>query len=157
MASFVNAADVIASAVEIERRGHKFYQQAEQAAAGKEAKEFFAFMAGEELKHEKLFASMLERVGGLELPTGSTDQEYLAYVEATLDSHMLFTIGGIPANLDGRDPFIAALGFEKDTIVYFLAMLDLLPESEQHHVVQCIDEEKRHIVLIHNKRKALKK
>ncbi len=59
MASFVNAADIIASAVEIERRGHKFYQQAEQSAADKEAREFFAFMAGEELKHEKIFASML--------------------------------------------------------------------------------------------------
>lgn len=151
MASFVNAADVIAAAVEIERRGHKFYEKASQDADSAEARDFFAFMAKEELRHEQVFESMLKRVGGLDLPLDVSNKEYLAYVESSLDSHMLFNED---AAVPRGNPYYTALSFEKDTIIYFLAMMDLVPESERQQVIQCIDEEKGHMVLINDKRKA---
>ena len=45
MASFVNAADAVAAAVEIERRGHAFYLKVQDQASDPEDKNFFAFMA----------------------------------------------------------------------------------------------------------------
>ena len=151
MASFVNAADVIAAAVEIERRGHKFYENAAREAATPEAREFFEFMAKEELKHERIFESMQKRVGTPDLPFDVSNKEYLSYLEASLDSHMLFSED---QSIADKDPYRAAISFEKDTIVYFLAMLELVPESEKEHVIQCIAEEKGHMVLINDKRKA---
>lgn len=153
MASFVNAGDVVASAVEIEKRGHAFYEQAAAQAGGPELREFFEFMSDEEERHEEIFKAMLERLGGLELPTGADSAEYLEYVQASLDSHMLFT-GSVPEKI--RDPFPLALQLEKDTIFYFTAMLDLVPDAEKHYVRQCIDEEKKHILLLSKKRQVYK-
>lgn len=151
MASLINARDVLAAAVEIERRGHRFYLEAALAARDIPTVEFFKFMAEEEAKHEKIFAGMLERAGGLELPAGSDSGEYLAYVQASLDTHLLF-MGQMPSD---ADPFVQAARFEKDTIVYFLAMLDMVPDSEKQHVRHCIEEEKKHLLLISEKRNAI--
>lgn len=153
MASFVNAGDVVASAVEIEKRGHKFYENAAAGASKPEVKEFFRFMAGEELKHEHIFESMLGRVGGLELPTGAEAGEYLLYVQATLDSHLLFT-GEVKDYKS--EPFQMAIRLEKDTIIFFLAMLDMVPDSEKKYVQACMDEEKKHIALLKKKREEFK-
>lgn len=153
MASFVNAGDVASSAVEIEKRGHAFYEKARDAAEQPAVKEFFDFMAKEELKHEGIFKAMLKRLGGIDLPVGAQDDEYLSYVQASLDSHLLFT-GEVPAQI--TDPFPLALRFEKDTIFYFQAMLDLVPESEKPYVKECINEEKKHIILLSKKRQEFK-
>jgi rubrerythrin len=148
MARFVKVADVIAAAVEIENRGHAFYLRARDQAQPGGGREFFAFMAEEELKHREMFEAMLRRVEGLTLPAGASEEEYFAYVQASLDSHLLF-MEGAPV---GGDPYRIAMDFEKDTIVYFLSMLDLVPPSETKHVQRCIEEEKKHLLLIHRKR-----
>lgn len=153
MASFVNAGDVVAAAVEIEKRGHDFYEKARDGADSPEVRDFFAFMAQEEQKHEAIFKAMLARVGGLELPEGTTSAEYLSYVQASLDSHLLFT-GEVPEKIS--NPFPLATRFEKDTIFYFLALMDLVPASEKKYVQQCIDEEKKHIVMLRDKREEFK-
>ncbi len=146
MASFVNAADVISAAVEIERRGHAFYRQAAIAAAEQEDGDFFAFMAKEELRHEKIFEAMLQRAGGLPLPAGSTEPEYLEYVGLLLNSHSLF----MPEQQDllQKNPLMQAMYFEKDTILFFMAMRHMVPESEAAHVDACIKEEQSHLRLL---------
>ena len=153
MASFVNAGDVVAAAVEIEKRGHGFYLKAGAGAGSPEVKEFFTCMSGEEEKHEKMFKAMLDRLGGLNLPMGADSAEYLDYVQAALDSHLLFT-GEVPDKI--TDPFPLALRFEKDTIFYFYAMMDLVPESEKKYVKDCIEEEKKHILMLSKKRQTYK-
>lgn len=145
MGSLVKAADAVAAAIEIEKRGQAFYAEAENKAQLPAAKDFFAFMAKEEGRHKLIFEDMLKRLGGIDLPLDIQEQEYLDYVEATLDSHLLF-MAETPA-IEG-DPYQLALRFEKDTIIYFLAMVDLVPESEKKFVQECIEEEKRHIQMI---------
>jgi rubrerythrin len=152
MASFVNAADVLAAAVEIEHRGITFYKEQADRASNAEVKEFFTFLAAEEVKHEKIFDAMLKRIGGLDLPVSSSTQEYLDYVSSSLDSHMLFIKD--QAVVDNTNPYLLALRLEKDTIVYFLAMSDLVPESEKKQVQHCITEELHHIALIQQKKHA---
>lgn len=148
MASFVNAADAVAAAVEIERRGHSFYKGVEEKAASLEDKEFFAFMAGEEQRHETVFEAMLKRIGGLPLPAGSTDQEYQQYVQGLLDSHTLF----VP-NLQERAlraPLHEAVQFEKDTLLFFLELERMVPDAEKESVRKCANEERKHIrMLLH--------
>lgn len=146
MASFVSAADAIAAAVEIERRGYDFYRSVEARATEAEDKKFFAFMAEEEQRHESLFAAMLERVGGLELPTGSDDAEYLAYVQGLLNSHYLFMAAQREDILE--NPLLTAMQFEKDTLVFFLELEHMVPASEKQYVRECADEERRHLRML---------
>ena len=152
MASFTNAADVIASAVEIERRGFAFYEQAAEAAETPEDKEFFTFMAKEEKRHEKIFEAMLQRAGGLELPAGSDEGEYLEYVDLLLNSHCLFMPGQREALQ--KDPLRQAMAFEKDTILFFTGMRHLVDPSEKKPIDACIEEEQRHLRLIAEHAKA---
>ncbi|MDR1242153.1 MAG: ferritin family protein [Deltaproteobacteria bacterium] len=156
MASFVNVADVLTAAVEIERRGRNFYESEAGKAGSGELKDFFTFLANEEVKHGKLFEEMLKRVGGLALPVNSSTPEYMAYVSAALDSHLLFVRENPGGGADsvGADPYLSALRMEKDTIVYFLAMSGLVPEVERKHIDACVEEEKRHMALIQEKRRA---
>ena len=146
MASFVNAADAVAAAIEIERRGHGFYKRVEEKAQSPDDREFFAFMAGEELRHEKIFEAMLERIGGLPLPAGSTDEEYQQYVKGLLDSHTLFVPGLEERALQA--PMHEAIQFEKDTLLFFMELENMVPDSEKAHVRRCADEERKHIRLI---------
>ncbi len=152
MASFTSAADVISSAVEIERRGFIFYQQAADAADQPEDKDFFTFMAKEEKRHEKIFEAMLKRAGGLELPAGSDEAEYLEYVDLLLDNHCLFLPDQQKALRE--NPLHQAMTLEKDTILFFLAMRRFVAPSEVPHIDECIEEEQRHIRLIAEHAKA---
>jgi len=146
MASFVNAADALAAAVEIERRGHAFYLKLVDRASSAQDKEFFTFMAQEELRHERVFAAMLERVGGLPLPAGSTDEEYQQYVRGLLDSHALFMPGSHERAL--KAPIHEAVQFEKDTLLFFTELERMMPEAEQAAVRRCSDEERKHIRML---------
>lgn len=152
MASFTNAADVIAAAVEIERRGFAFYERAAARAEQKEDKDFFLFMAKEEKRHEKIFQEMLARAGGLELPAGSSEAEYLEYVDLLLDNHCLFLADQQEALR--ANPFREAMNFEKDTILFFSAMRRLVAPSETGRIEACIEEEQRHLRLIAEHAKA---
>lgn len=155
MASFTNAADVLTAAVEIERRGFAFYRRAAESAVSPEDKEFFAFMAKEEQRHEKIFEDMLLRAGGLDLPASSSEGEYLEYVDLLLNSHCMF----LPGQLHGmnEDPLRQAIAFEKDTILFFSAMLRLVSPADRAQVEACIEEEQRHIRLLaeHGKARAM--
>ena len=150
MASFVNAADVLAVAVEIERRGYSFYQSLEARATSPQDKEFFAFMSQEEVRHEKVFASMLKRIGDIPLPAGSTSEEYQQYVRGLLDSHSLFMSSSQERAL--TIPLHAAVQFEKDTLLFFLELEHMVPKAEQAVVRQCADEERVHIRMLLNRK-----
>ncbi len=146
MASFVNAADIIAAAIEIERRGHDFYTRVQEKVESPKDKEFFAFMAEEEKRHEEIFLDMLMRIGGLRLPADSTDQEYLDYLTALLYHHSLF----VP-DLEQRMaemPLHTAMQCEKDTLIFFIEMEDLVPEAEKAHVRACANEERSHLKML---------
>ena len=132
MASFVNAADAVAAAVEIERRGHAFYTQVQEKASVPDDKDFFAFMAGEEKRHEGIFEAMLKRMGGLPLPAGSDDAEYLEYVQGLLDSHTLFMPDQEKRMLES--PLYQAMQFEQDTLIFFLELEKMVPDSDKHYV-----------------------
>ena len=146
MASFVKAADAVAAALEIERRGYAFYRKVQEKGTDPETKKFFGFMAEEEQRHESIFAEMLKRIGGLELPTGATDAEYLSYVQGLLDSHALF-LPGQEDEMVAR-PLQGAIRFEKDTLIFFVELEFMVPEAERAHVRRCADEERKHIRML---------
>jgi len=146
MASFVKAADAVAAALEIERRGYAFYRKVQEKATDQKTKDFFGFMAEEEHRHESIFAEMLKRIGGLELPAGATDEEYLSYVQGLLDSHALFLADQEREMI--AQPFLGALRFEKDTLIFFVELEAMVPDAERIHVRHCADEERKHIRML---------
>ena len=143
---FLNAADAITAAVEIERRGHVFYKTVAEKTQDQGYKEFFLRMAEEEKKHEATFAAMLQRVGQPELPAGSSEQEYLDYLNVLVDAQNLFAPDQKTEFLD--NPFKQAMRMEKDSLLFYMALENAVPESERKYIQACADEERKHIMAL---------
>jgi len=149
MAEFFKAAEVVAAAVEIEKRGQAFYRRLAQAAQSDEVKRFFEYFAAEEARHESVFRGLARQVSPVELPAWSTQDEYADYLRALLDSHTLFT-PGLAESLDDRGGDLAwalhlAMSFEKDSLLFFMEMISLVPQEQRVHVQRCIEEERLHM------------
>lgn len=148
MAVFFQAAEIAEAAVSIEQKGQTFYTRAAQAAKNPDAKDFFLFFAKEEARHEDIFQQLKDRLGKIELPAWSTSEEYSTYLQALIDSHSIFS-----PDLEKRlaeagseaEAIRLAMGFEKDTILFFMEMRELVPDSEKKFVLQCIEEERSHL------------
>ncbi|SHN65451.1 ferritin-like domain-containing protein [Desulfovibrio litoralis] len=152
MANFFKASEIANTACEIERKGQEFYRKAAEAANDEESRKFFAFFSVEETRHEKIFQDMVKRLGGVELPTDSNDEEYALYIKSLVDSHSIFdseTLASLEAEqLDVKKAVRKAMSFEKDTIVFFVEMKRLVPESEQKFIDECIEEERKHLRML---------
>ncbi|MEF2144763.1 MAG: ferritin family protein [Desulfovibrionaceae bacterium] len=152
MAEFFNATDVIRTAVRMEQRGRELYARAAASAVQPGVQHLFEHLAAEEERHEALFQAMAERVGPVQLPAWSTAPEYLDYLSALLDSHGLFsqeaseTAGGRADDLEGAVRL--ALRFEKDSMLFFKEMRELVPASEREAVDACIAEERSHALAL---------
>lgn len=152
MAGIFKATDILLAAQEVETRGEVFYNRLVETTTDAKLKDMFVFLAKEETRHKELFAKLYERVGQVELPAWAEEDEYVDYLKFLLDSHTLFRLG----DLDRLKQFMGtaeeaietAMGFEKDTILFFVEMHEFVPEGEKKYVKACIDEERSHLRLL---------
>ncbi len=149
MATFFHANEIAKIAVEIERKGRAFYLRVAEMATTERCRELFLFLAEEEGKHEAIFFSLMERLGKIELPAWSSQEEYGSYLQALIESHALFNSGLAEKNMgdagDEESAIRMAMSFEKDTLLFFIEMESLVPDSEKSAVRQCIEEERLHL------------
>ncbi|WP_243438708.1 ferritin-like domain-containing protein [Fundidesulfovibrio soli] len=148
MATFFKAADVAKAAVEIEKKGEAFYRHMAEQTKDEELRDLFIHLAGEEHKHELIFSNLLTRLGSVELPAWSTTEEYGEYIDALISSHTLFDSHSealMAGAGDAESGVRVALSFEKDTLLFFVELKELVPDSEKDAVQRCVDEERLHI------------
>lgn len=95
----------------------------------------FVFLAKEETKHKEIFRKLYEKVGDVELPAWAEEDEYVDYLKFLLDSHTLFRLGDVDhlknymgASLEAIE---TAMGFEKDTIMFFVEMHEFVPDGDK--------------------------
>ena len=152
MASFFKASEIANSACAIERKGQEFYRKLAEASADEETRKFFAYFSVEEARHETIFQTMVTRLGGVELPTGSDDEEYALYIQSLVEAHSIFdpeTMASLQGeDLDVKKAVRKAMSFEKDSIIFFMEMRNLVPESEKKFVDECIEEERVHLRML---------
>ncbi|MEW6002503.1 MAG: ferritin family protein [Nitrospirota bacterium] len=142
--------EVIEQAVQTEKLGYEFYtRMAIRFEENADLKKLFEALAGQELQHEKRFSGLKEKEGGEE-PEGW--DEVTQYLSAIVESEFFLGIGKpLPMLKEVKtteEAFNYALGFEKDTILYYLALRDGVKDKET--VDKIINEERGHIVWINN-------
>jgi rubrerythrin len=149
MANFFKANEIAKTAVEVERKGRAFYLRLEKAARAENIRDLFHFLAVEEARHEKIFQALLDRLGDVELPAWATNEEYAAYIRGLIESHALFSDSQVEKRMaameDEREAILMAMGFEKDTLLFFTEMETFVPDREKPVVRQCIQEERLHL------------
>lgn len=124
-----NADDVFEIAEQMERNGAAFYRGAAGRVTDPGHKALLAGLAEMEVEHEETFASMREELKGKEReptvfdPEGESER----YLRALADTRVFFEKRMDTSTMEGI--LLAAIQAEKDSIVFYLGMKDLVPRD----------------------------
>jgi len=148
MAIFTTA-EAIDIAMEIEKNGELFYHEVATKSAGSEVKALFEDLAAQERAHYRVFEKMLGDVRPAPgLPAAEYDQ-YEAYLQVALEN-ALFAGPDKALTLakqaeDRETALRAAMGFEKDTLLFFYDLREMVSEPDKASISNIIREEKTHL------------
>ena len=144
------AADVIEMALEIEKSGEVFYRAVTKKAKSPQVQALFEDLAEQEVHHYAAFQK-LSRTTWDDKPlmlTAEWDQ-YLMYLQATIES--AFFQGADKALAvaeqvaDEKEAVRMAMGFEKETLLFFHDLRDMVSDADKEVVLRIIAEEKSHL------------
>ncbi|MCL0081874.1 ferritin family protein [Dehalococcoidia bacterium] len=153
-----STSELINIAIDIERRGMAFYDVMSQSTENAEARDLFRHLGEMERQHVQIFRDMLGEAGKYQ-PSESDTEEYAAYLKALVDS-AVFTddliTSGMAANADSDiEALQLAIGAEKDAILFYYLMRDIMPPRTQPTVNKIIAEEKLHLRQLSEAKKRL--
>ena len=158
-----NAAEVFNVAVRIEENGAKFYRKAAQMQSDTENKQFLEQLAAMEDKHKSSFLKMSSGLTEAEKTQQVFDPEGEAerYLAAMADTH---GGEGSPSAADAltggetmEEILKTAIGLEKESILFYLGVKDLVPPKfGKDKVDAIIEEERRHVIQLSGFLKKLK-
>ncbi len=151
-----NLDEIFAMAEEIERNGARFYRRAAAVAGDAEAVKLFTELAAWEDGHERLFQRLRDALVGADEadptvydPTGDAE----LYLQAMAEQHVFRRDLDVDALVDGADGTSGilelALQFERDSILFFLGMKQVVPAHQgQDKVDRLIQEEMGHVAFL---------
>jgi rubrerythrin len=143
-----NITEVLEMAVQTEKLGFQFYtSMAEKFKNDAELVKLFTTLASKERNHEKTFSDLKDTVAR----SGAEPvewQEVSNYMRAFVESEFFLGKGKSLPSMDHlrtvKDAVRFAIGFEKETLLYFLGLRGIVREKEV--VDEVINEEKSHIM-----------
>jgi rubrerythrin len=141
--------EVIEMAVQIEKRGLEFFEAMTNSAASENVKKVFEFLAQEERNHIATFESLRNSEDRMQLQ-GPYNWEEVGQYFGTLIDNMVFpkVEEGDQLSQEINDEFTAihtAISIEKDNILFFREISDLVGERDKKLLAELVDEEKSHI------------
>ena len=152
-----NFDEVFEMAEQIERNGAMFYRRAAEKFSDSAAREKLLELAAMEERHEKTFAAIrAELTGGVRIEsTFDPENQAALYLQAIADGKV-FDIKKEPSNIlsEGEtleDILHIAIGLEKDSIVFYMGIKDVVPDKlGKEKIDVIIREEKGHVVELSN-------
>lgn len=149
MAIFTSS-ELIEVALGIERNGVAYYSSLAESATDASLKDTYNHLADMEREHIKIFQNMLDLAGKYQPPyAGEAAEEYEQYLKALIDS-TVFTDDKVARQMAQKaaspaEAIQLALGAEKDSILFYSEMRDLVPKQDRPSIDKIINEEKSHI------------
>jgi rubrerythrin len=148
MAPFT-AAQGLEMAMQIEQNGELFYTTIAGETSVTEVKELFEFLAAQERNHYKVFEKLLGRVAAGPQLVAPEQDEYALYLNAALDQALFSGPDKALAKArDAQDRETAvrtALGFEKDTLLFFYDLREMVGDADRETLTRIVNEEKAHV------------
>jgi rubrerythrin len=145
----LTAAEALKWALEIEKNGEAFYDAVAAKGVDPEVKALFEDLAAQERGHYQVFQKMLkEAKPDPDLSTVEYD-EYQTYLQVAL-AEALFAGPDKGLTLakqaqDRETALRAAMGFEKDTLLFFYDLREMVGQAERGAISDIILEEKTHL------------
>ena len=153
-----NADEILKMAEQIEKNGAAFYRECAGNVGDPAAVKLLQELAAMEDEHEKTFADIRSQLSAEERASTTFDPngEAVLYLKALADTKVFFEKTIDTSNME--EILKEAITAEKDSIVFYLGMKDLIPEDLGAYIVdEIIKEEMSHIRLLSRELVALKK
>ena len=143
-----SGSELINIAVGIERRGIAFYDIMTRSTKNAVARDVFQYLADMERQHIQIFQDMLAEADKYQIPETYAG-EYTAYLQALVDS-AVFTDDFVTSEMATKagsdiEALELAISAEKDSILFYYEMKDIMPQRAQPTVNKIIAEEKSHL------------
>lgn len=144
----LNISEVYQIAIKIEENGIKFYTTWSKKIKDKKLKDIFSALAYAEVEHKKIFEKMLKEIENYE-PKEAYPEEYFQYLRAYADG-LIFNFTEIQKKAKQIKSVSKALDFaidrEKDSILYYQEVKNILPQDQQKEIEKIINEERKHFL-----------
>ena len=159
-----NFDEVFEMAEQIERNGARFYRRAAEKFSGSAARDKLLELAAMEERHENTFAAIRAELAGSVHMESTFDPENQAalYLQAMADGKV-FNYKKNPSDILSEEKTLEdilhiAIGLEKDSIVFYLGIKDMVPDIiGKDNIDFIIKEEMGHIIDLNNQLNLLKK
>lgn len=148
-----NADEIFSMAEQIERNGARFYRTCAQN--NPTHKDLLLNLAQMEEQHEKTFKALHAEIAGRETePTAADpDQETAQYLEVLAGGYVFDVKKDPSETLRGNESFQEilriAIGLEKDSIVFYVGMKEMIRKASGREKLDwIIKEEMKHITML---------
>ena len=143
-----SGSELVNIAIGVEKRGIAFYDAMAMSTDEATARDIFQRLANMEREHARIFQSMLADADKYQI-TETYAGEYAAYLQALVDS-AVFTDDFITSELATRagsdvEALELAVNAEKDSILFYYEMKEIMPKPAQPTEDKIIAEEKTHL------------
>lgn len=149
--------EILEMAVQTEKLGYQFYAgMADRFKKDAGLVKLFTTLASEEKMHEKVFNDLKDTVAkkGLEPVEWEEVTNYMrAFVESEFFLGNTKSLSAMDYIKTVKDAVTFALGFEKETLLYFSELRRIVKEKEA--VDEVINEEKSHVVWLDQFKRSL--
>ncbi|MHA1265375.1 MAG: ferritin-like domain-containing protein [Candidatus Helarchaeota archaeon] len=153
-----NADEIFEVAIQLERNGQTFYRSAAKEITDSKQKELLLNLAAMEEEHEQTFIAMRNELTDAQKVSTVFDPEgeIASYLRSLADIRIFFKK---EINLTSLEEILkAAILAEKDSIVFYLGMKDVVPPKlGQAKIDSIIKEEMSHVRLLSRELTALHK
>lgn len=151
MANIFSGAEVVEIGIQIEKNGYDFYNTLAERTKSPKTEEMYRFLAGEEEKHIAVFQQILNTVQKYS-PPEAYPGEYFAYMNALAREH-IFTQENkgrqaAEQTTSDKQAIDLALGFEKDSIVFYEKMKEVVPQQDLKIIDALIRQEVEHVRIL---------
>jgi len=148
MSIVFSSSELINTAIGIERRGITFYDIMAKSTDNEEARAVFDALVMMEREHINIFQDMLGEADTHPSPE-SSEHEYSGYLQALIDD-AVFTDDLITSEMATEadsdiEALELAISAEKDSILFYYEMRDLMPRKAASIIDRIITEEKSHL------------
>jgi len=143
------ATEGLEMAMEVEKSGEVFYNKVAANSTDPELKALFENLALQERGHHQVFQKMLGDVKPSPFFPAVEHDQYQTYLQVALEN-ALFAGPDKALSLadqakDRETALRAAMGFEKDPLLFFYDLRDMVSEADQDAITKIIIEEKKHV------------
>jgi rubrerythrin len=148
MGIFFSGRELIEIAIGIEKNGATFYNSLAGSTKNPEAKGTYKYLADQEKEHAAVFRKMLSLASEYKPPETYTE-DYKRYLKALVDS-LVFTDDKVTLETAKKvksdaEAIQVGVGAEKDSILFYMEVKELVRPAERKVVKKIIEEERSHL------------